>query len=182
MNIKGDITILRACEPEDFGLFKRIYENAEVRGLQVYGTIYDLNMNIEDWNRSLKENMSYFQLTIAAKDDVELGFLQFNNIDWKNGSIQLDFAVDPDHDNRGYVKDALVTAAKFVFNHMRFETVVIYCLDHDAEKKLLLEEIGFIQDALLRSRILIEEKRYDIALYTLLFNDLKHYGEDNDII
>ncbi len=173
MNIKGDITILRACEPQDLGLFRRVYENEKTRKYQISKTIYKIDMSIEDWKKALNDNMSYYQLTIAAKDETGLGFLQFNNIDWKNGSIQLEFAVDPDHDQREHLKDALTAAAKFVFGNMRFETIVIYCLAHDADKKNLLEEIGFIQDALLRSRILRENKRYDLALYTLLPSDLK---------
>jgi RimJ/RimL family protein N-acetyltransferase len=174
MNIYGELSVLRACEPKDFDEYKKIYGNAETADLQFNNRTEDLNATSEDWCRSVTENRSSIMLTITDKNDLPSGFLHVYDIDWKNGSVRLDIAADPDADKQCYIKDALVSAVNFIFNHIRFETVVVYCLDGDTIKKSLLEEIGFIQDALLKNRIARNGKRPDVALYSLLPGDLNH--------
>ena len=103
------------------------------------------------------------------KKGIPLGFLIIEEMDWKNGVMEV--GILPGEEAESDMAVALKALTDFGFKEMRAECVMVRCVADDGAVGRICHIAGFSQDVVLRSRIVRNGVRKDVAVYTCIKGD-----------
>lgn len=167
MYIRKEDMELRAVEEQEFPLFRSLLVSSSCAG--------DMS------TRLCREGVRDMETLVAVSGSgnlpsgrlmtvwkvgkrTPLGFFIIESMDWKNGVMEI--GVLPGEGTVSEMGAALKILAEFGFEEMGTESVVVRCVADDETIGEICQEAGFSLAVVLRSRIVREGVRKDVAIHT----------------
>lgn len=109
----------------------------------------------------------------------KVGFLEVDEIDWKNRRANLAGTVigDKEDRGRGLGSDARRTLIRFCFEEMNLNRLQSIVFEFNKTMIRLNERMGFRLDGTLREYLFRYGRYWDALLFSMLFSDFKQVGD-----
>ncbi|KAJ3494931.1 hypothetical protein NLG97_g3751 [Lecanicillium saksenae] len=89
----------------------------------------------------------------------------------QNRNIEMGFSLLPEHQNKGYGREAIDWALDWCFQHAGMHTVSIATVSYNDRAMHLYESMGFVNEGRKREVIWFNRKWYDSVLYSMTENE-----------
>ena len=175
---QNDKVRLRSIEIDDWeNHYYNSFDSAARRMLQ-----YELELppTVEE-NKSAMELFKDFNpksnrimFTIENLDGENVGAINLNSIDEKNGNFSIGMQIDRDHRAKGYGTAAMMLLLNYAFNERRLNKFNASVIDGNVGSATMLKKLGSLQEGVRRETIYTEGKFFNEILYGLTkkdFND-----------
>ena len=131
---------LRPFRPEDQETILEIVTSNKVNPTYMLPDFEKKEDAIPLFNRlmNLSQDPNRFVRCIAH-DDSPVGFL--NDVEVKDGCMELGYVIHPEHHNRGYMTQALKLAISEVFQR-QFTSVICGAFEHNKASQRVMEKAG----------------------------------------
>ena len=131
---------LRPFRPEDQETILEIVTSNKVNPTYMLPDFEKMEDAIPLFNRlmTLSQDSNRFVRCIAL-DDSPVGYL--NDVEVKDGCMELGYVIHPEHHNRGYMTQALKLAISQVFQR-QFTSVICGAFEHNKASQRVMEKAG----------------------------------------
>ena len=166
--INGDKVKLRRIEKADLWHLWEWHEQEElylfksIKSFISWDDLYDNFQKYFFWKRDF---------IIENDADNIVGTCSYHDINWKNRSCSISFAVKEGQDKLSYLGDALQTIVSFIFNELNLIKIDSYALENSIIDIQAIEKIGFVKEGLLREHIFKNNQYVDVFIFAL-FNEV----------
>lgn len=168
----GESVSLRTFEEEDLRFVRDgVNDRAVWRSLGGQTLPSNLAQERTFYERLNREDDALALIVTAGEDRV--GVVELSPIDWEPGRATLAFWIHPDHQGNGYATDAVLTLARYAFDHLRLHKLTADAFAFNDGSKRVLERIGFVEEGRLREEDYVEGAHVDVHRYGLLADDLE---------
>ena len=115
-----------------------------------------------EWRQSLGKRADTNQaFKIVVEEKVTIGTMGIGNIDWKNRTaVTGAMMFNSDYWGKGYGRKAKMVLLNHAFNRLNLEVIESRVLEFNTRSYNYSIACGYVQDAFLPGRHLIEENRY----------------------
>ncbi len=124
--------------------------------------------------KSFTENFSDFSLTkgrimftIVNMDGENVGGVNLNSIDERNGTFSIGIQIDRDHRGKGYGTRAVRILLKYAFFERRLNKFNDSVLEGNEPSAAMMRKLGCIQEGVRRQVIYTDGKYQDMILFGL---------------
>ncbi|MEK4111254.1 RimJ/RimL family protein N-acetyltransferase [Paenibacillus sp. DS2363] len=124
--------------------------------------------------KSFTENFSDFSLakerimfTIVNMDGENVGGVNLNSIDERNGTFSIGIQIDRDHRGKGYGTRAVRILLKYAFFERRLNKFNDSVLEGNEPSAAMMRKLGCIQEGVRRQVIYTDGKYQDLILFGL---------------
>ncbi|MDQ0720768.1 RimJ/RimL family protein N-acetyltransferase [Paenibacillus sp. W4I10] len=124
--------------------------------------------------KNFTENFSDFSLakgrimfTIVNMDGENVGGVNLNSIDERNGTFSIGIQIDRDHRGKGYGTRAVRILLKYAFFERRLNKFNDYVLQGNEPSAAMMRKLGCIQEGVRRQVIYTDGKYQDMILFGL---------------
>ncbi len=124
--------------------------------------------------KSFTENFSDFSLakgrimfTIVNMDGENVGGVNLNSIDERNGTFSIGIQIDRDHRGKGYGTRAVRILLKYAFFERRLNKFNDFVLEGNEPSAAMMRKLGCIQEGVRRQVIYTDGKYQDMILFGL---------------
>ncbi|MFL0374058.1 GNAT family protein [Paenibacillus amylolyticus] len=124
--------------------------------------------------KNFTENFSDFSLakgrimfTIVNMDGENVGGVNLNSIDERNGTFSIGIQIDRDHRGKGYGTRAVRILLKYAFFERRLNKFNDYVLQGNEPSAAMMRKLGCIQEGVRRQVIYTDGKYQDLILFGL---------------
>jgi ribosomal-protein-alanine N-acetyltransferase len=100
---------------------------------------------IEKMNKGVDEGNWIIWAIEYKQSKKVIGSISIWNINMEQGSAELGYGIIPDYQNRGLMKEALLSAADYGFNVMNLSTLEAYTEEKNTKSIRLLERCKFVE-------------------------------------
>jgi RimJ/RimL family protein N-acetyltransferase len=117
--------------------------------------------------------------TIENMNGENVGSVNLNSIDEKNGTFSIGMQIDRDYRGKGYGTATMKILLRFAFNERRLNKYYGSVLDGNIASATMLKKLGCIEEGKRRQMVYTNGKYYDEVLYGLTKDEfsLKNMGE-----
>lgn len=126
-----------------------------------------------------EQDSSKIQLTIVLKDGMKpIGRIYISRLDEKLQSLDITriYIGEEDFIGKGFGKEAMKLALKYVFEDLNMERVTLDTFDGNEKASKLYKSLGFIDEGVLRHATKKKGKFYNLNLKSMLKNEYeKHF-------
>jgi RimJ/RimL family protein N-acetyltransferase len=133
--------------------------------------------NAAEWSvraARLQESGEALPLAIAdAETDRFLGSIAVQEIDRDEARCDLGYFLAPEARGRGVMTSAVRLVTRWAFENLRVERVQIKIQPQNARSRAVAERAGYTFEGVLRSHTVIKGRRFDMAMYSLLREQLQ---------
>ena len=138
--MENKTVILRPFRPEDQKNMLEILTSAKVNQTYMLPDFEKQEDAIPLFKRlsDLSQNPDRFVRCISM-DDTAIGFM--NDVEIRNGTIELGYVIHPDHHNRGYMTQALKLAIFQLFQR-KFSSVICGAFEENKASQRVMEKAG----------------------------------------
>lgn len=164
--IEGDAVDLHTIEEEDLGFLQAAINRPEV--WRPIGRDQPINLDQE---------REFFEDVVASDDSVDLlvcsggtpvGIIGLDPIEWKHGTAELGYWLDPEHHGQGYGGEAAELVVGHGFGQLRLHRIAARVFDFNEPSRRLLESIGFTHEGTHREAVFIDGDYRDVEWYAIL--------------
>ncbi|WP_255319720.1 GNAT family N-acetyltransferase [Paenibacillus amylolyticus] len=124
--------------------------------------------------KSFTENFSDFSLakgrimfTIVSMDGENVGGVNLNSIDERNGTFSIGIQIDRDHRGKGYGTRAVRILLKYAFFERRLNKFNDSVLEGNEPSAAMMRKLGCVQEGVRRQVIYTDGKYQDMILFGL---------------
>ncbi|WP_068617717.1 GNAT family N-acetyltransferase [Paenibacillus tuaregi] len=122
--------------------------------------------------KAFAENFSEFSsnrlmFTIESLDGENVGGVNLNSIDERNGTFSLGIQIDRDYRGKGYGTRAVHILLKYAFFERRLNKFNDYVLEGNEASAAMLRNVGCIQEGVRRQVFYTNGRYYDSILFGL---------------
>ena len=166
---------LRAMDPEDWEEhFKNAYDSAARRMLQyelelpptIKGTQSSIDM-FSNFNPETKRIM----FTIENMEGVNVGALNLNSIDERNGTFSIGMQIGRAYRGQGYGTAAMELLLNYAYNERRLNKFNVSIIEGNIGSKTMLTKLGCVQEGVRREVIYTQGAYKNEILYGLTRTD-----------
>ena len=181
MNIIGKKIYLRAMEPDDMELFRKMTNDPEMEKRIVGWSFPVARAQQLKWYESSINSKSEIRLSVVLrKDDSLLGMLNLVDIDWKNGTAQHGIRLADNVPRReGIGTDAVMTLMKYAFEELRLHRLEGGWLVNNIASQRLYEKCGWKSEGIKREAIYAEGSYLDFIIAGILEKDYYEIKKKN---
>lgn len=162
----GKIIRLLPFEKEDIPLSLR-WNNDEAintfNGSRIPNSLLEQN----DWYEKTQHDKSKRKLVIANHEGEKVGMITLFNIDTKNQNCEIGIYISPEHQKKGYAREALNLLVSFCFYEMNMHKVYAKILSFNKPSVLLFESVGFKFEYAMKECFFTNGDFIDIAVYSI---------------
>ncbi len=115
-----------------------------------------------------KPGTGRLMFTIVTLDGQNIGGLNLNSIDEKNGTFSIGMQIDRDHRGKGYGTAAMEIILKYAFLERRLNKYYGSVLDGNTASASMLKKLGCTEEGRRRQMVYTEGKYYDEILFGLI--------------
>lgn len=161
--LKGSKTFIRAIEMEDARILSAWLNDRETNAF--LDIIYPLSKRYCD-NFTLEGEEHNKRLFIIDNEDRKpIGLIVIDKIKWEYRNCEIGIVIyDKNYRGRGYGKDALETALKFIFDDLNMHLVYLNVVDENEAAVNLYKKFGFKIEGILRDRYYKNGRYYNIIV------------------
>lgn len=113
-------------------------------------------------------NMPLSMVFRIEHEDKLIGEIGFRTIKWFNRKAEITILIAPEHQNKGYGKQALLMLMRFAFKKMNLYRLEAEVIDYNEKAKSLFEKAGFVLEGRLRNAKYNDGNYYDVLRYGML--------------
>ncbi|MFX3649635.1 MAG: GNAT family N-acetyltransferase [Paenibacillus sp.] len=124
--------------------------------------------------KNFTENFSDFSLTkgrimftIVNMDGENVGGVNLNSIDERNGTFSIGIQIDRDHRGKGYGTRAVRILLNYAFFERRLNKFNDYVLQGNEPSAAMMRKLGCVQEGVRRQVIYTDGKYQDLILFGL---------------
>lgn len=124
--------------------------------------------------KSFTENFSDFSFakgrimfTIENMDGENVGGVNLNSIDERNGTFSIGIQIDRDHRGKGYGTRAVRILLNYAFFERRLNKFNDYVLQGNEPSAAMMRKLGCVQEGVRRQVIYMDGKYQDLILFGL---------------
>ncbi|MGO4729413.1 GNAT family N-acetyltransferase [Paenibacillus sp. 2KB_22] len=124
--------------------------------------------------KNFTENFSDFSLakgrimfTILNMDGENVGGVNLNSIDERNGTFSIGIQIDRDHRGKGYGTSAVRILLNYAFFERRLNKFNDYVLQGNEPSAGMMRKLGCVQEGVRRQVIYMDGKYQDLILFGL---------------
>lgn len=174
--LKGKNIILRPLRFGDDALFFKWRNELDYIGL-TKSFRFPKHQGLEkDWLENAmkdKSNKSVIFIIENVKDNVSVGFVQLNQIDWISRNCSFGIAVpEKIEQGRGFGKEAMRLIFDYAFNCLNLEKISLEVTGFNANSIHLYEKFGFEKEGVLKKQYFWKGEYHDVLIYGLLKENL----------
>jgi RimJ/RimL family protein N-acetyltransferase len=111
--------------------------------------------------------------TIETLDGHNVGALNLNSIDEKNGTFSIGMQVDRDHRGKGYGTAAMGILLRYAFFERRLNKYYGHVLEGNTASATMLEKLGCSREGVRKQMVYTRGKYRDTILYGLTREDFE---------
>jgi ribosomal-protein-alanine N-acetyltransferase len=169
-DIRGDKTRLRPTRLDEVPKLHKWSLDPDVRPFWGSG-IEDLDEFVRHYephyfDGSQPERGRFF--TIEA-DGRPIGAINYNRLDIEHRCTDIDVMIgEPGYRDRGYGTDAIRAFLGFLFETIGLHRVWLGTLDDNARARHVYEQIGFVQEGVMRESDIVDGRWVDSVIYGIL--------------
>lgn len=174
MNIISDRLILRALEPSDKLLLRKIINDPETEYMLGGWSFPVSEKDQDEWYASLKTNSGTLRCMIADRNDPgkAFGTVMLTDIDYKNGTAEIHIKLATgEARGKGYGAEAVSAMVNYAFNELRLHCIYARVNDYNLPSRKMFEKCGFKKEGILRGRFYKQGKYVDVFSYSVLKED-----------
>ncbi|MEN1990327.1 GNAT family N-acetyltransferase [Paenibacillus hubeiensis] len=166
---QDEVIRLRAIQPEDWeGHYINRFDTPARRLLEC---AVELPPTISE-AKAFAENFSEFSsnrlmFTIESLDGENVGGVNLNSIDERNGTFSIGIQIDRDYRGKGYGTRAVHILLKYAFFERRLNKFNDYVLEGNEASAAMLRNVGCIQEGVRRQVFYTNGRYYDSILFGL---------------
>ncbi len=101
-----------------------------------------------------------------------MGSIGVPHIDWEEGRCELGYWMAREHRGRGLMRRAIDLLCAWIFETLPMDRISIIAAVENAPSRAVAERAGFTFEGVLRSYIVFKDGRHDVAMYSLLREEL----------
>ncbi|WKL01586.1 GNAT family protein [Paenibacillus amylolyticus] len=105
--------------------------------------------------------------TIVNMDGENVGGVNLNSIDERNGTFSIGIQIDRDHRGKGYGTRAVRILLKYAFFERRLNKFNDYVLQGNEPSAAMMRKLGCVQEGVCRQVIYMDGKYQDLILFGL---------------
>ena len=119
-----------------------------------------------------EEGLSFDFTIKTAGNDTLLGICGLNHINHDDACANLGFWVRTGRTGQGFATAAAMLLARFGFETLGLNRIEIMAARSNTTSQRVAEKTGAVWEGVLRNRLVVRDKLYDAALFSLLAKDL----------
>lgn len=173
--LQGETVSLRPVEADDLAFIQAGVNHPAVRpfiGQSVPTSLAQEERYLEAHN----ERSDAIQLLVEA-DGERVGVVEFDPIDREAGVADLAIWIHPDHQGRGYAREAVALMCSYAFDELRLHKVTADAYATNEASRGLFESMGFTQEGVGREDAFFDGRYQDSVYYGLLEDEWRS-GEE----
>lgn len=170
--------ILRPIKSEDAGFLMELNNDDEI-AKYVVGNPRKVTLKEQiEWMQSLETEKSTKRFIVESNAE-QAGTIIISNIDASNSTANLNIKLHKSARRKGVGKKSIKLALDVCFNKMNIRCVTAHILPFNLPSIALFESSGFKKEGILRSRIVKDNKRYDLISFSLTYEDYQQMQSQN---
>lgn len=173
--LESDRLLYRSFEKSDAPAFFKIRSNMDVMKYMdsyIHQKLEDAEEYIAGDQRAF-ENKTMLNWAIIEKLSGQLiGYFGFWRLDRKNCRGEVGYALLPEVQRKGYMREAMSKLIPFSFDKLNLHTIEANVNPENEASMQLLEQFGFKKEAYFRENYLYKNRFIDSVIYCLVDGDL----------
>lgn len=105
---------------------------------------------------------------IVEYDGLPVGTVIYSDIDLTNKVANINIKILPEFQGKGIGKLSIIESCRKAFKELNIYCITAHVLDYNISSQKLFESVGFIKEGILRKRIIKNNKRNNLLVYSLL--------------
>ena len=128
--------------------------------------------NVEDLYRSRGERFQWvIEVGANGGKPTPVGWITLVVANWEHGLCEMGFALTSPYQGQGLMTQAVTQLLPELFLHTTLQRVEARCSVENVASQRVLEKSGFRREGLLRSYFVLDGRRVDHYLYSILSSD-----------
>ena len=171
IRIFGKIVRLRAIEESDWE--SHYYNRFDTPARRLLQSEVELPPTIAEAEDMIarfagfKPGTGRLMFTIATLDGQNVGALNLNSIDEKNGTFSIGMQIDRDHRGRGYGTAAMRILLRYAFFERRLNKYYGSVLEGNMASTTMLKKLGCMEEGRRRQMVYTDGRYHDEILFGL---------------
>lgn len=162
---------LRGIEPEDWeGHYINRFDTPARRllecAVELPPTIAEAR-KFADSNADFSTDNQRIMFTIETLNNENVGGINLNSIDERNGTFSIGIQIDRDHRGKGYGTRALIILLRYAFLERRLNKFNDYVLQGNEASIKMMTKLGCSQEGIRRQAIYSNGQYLDVILFGL---------------
>lgn len=162
---------LRATQPEDWeGYYYNRFDSTARRllecAVELPPTIAEAKKFVETFS-DFSSGTGRIMFTIENVKGENVGGINLNSIDEKNGTFSIGIQIDQDHRGKGYGTRAVRMLLRYAFYERRLNKFNDYVLEGNEASATMMRKLGCIQEGVRRKVIYTKGQYLDLILFGL---------------
>lgn len=114
------------------------------------------------------KDKNYYNWLITLKNTKQIiGAINFN-INLRNDSVIINYAIDNRFTGNGYMTEALEIVKDFAFNKMNVHRFEGGCIVTNIASKRVMEKCGLVQEGILKDYIKLSDGYHDMFMFSII--------------
>ena len=159
--------LLRDIESKDAEFLMELNNDKEISHF-VVGNPRTVTLQEQlQWMENIK-NEKNCKRFIVEVDGLAVGTVIVSNIDTVNGTAGIGIKLNNAVQGRGIGKKSINLVMKYCFEVLNLACLTAHILEYNKASQALFRSCGFVEEGRLRSRVVKENKRYDLFIFSKL--------------
>lgn len=130
---------------------------------------------LEEQRSSLKniskkyENNEYYNWLITLKNGKVIGAINLN-VDNFNESVEFNYAIDENYQNKGYMTESLNAVKDYCINKLKVNRFYGGCEKNNIASKKVMEKCNLKYEGTLRNHLKLKDGYHDMLMYSFIRN------------
>ncbi len=162
---------LRSMQEGDWESY--YYNRYDTPGRRLVNYVIDLPPTVEEaqnFANSFKDFLNESEkimFTIEDHNGENLGAINLNSIDERNGTFSIGLLIDQDHRSKGYGTSAMTLVLNYAFYERRLNKYHGSVLEGNIGSATMLKKVGCQQEGIRTQMVYTDNKYHDIILFGL---------------
>ncbi|MCT1901694.1 GNAT family N-acetyltransferase [Oceanobacillus sojae] len=103
-----------------------------------------------------------------------IGCVNYNMIDWQNGSTSIGYWLDPGYQGKGIMTSTVQVMIDYAFYTLQLNRIEIRASTHNKKSRAIPERLRFQKEGIIRQGEWLYDHYEDLVVYGLLARDWTH--------
>lgn len=113
------------------------------------------------------ENNEYYNWLITLKDETVIGAINLN-IDNFNESVEFNYAIDENYQNKGYMTEGLKAVKDYCIQELKINRFYGGCEKNNIASKRVMEKCNLKYEGTLRNYLKLKDGYHDMLVYSFI--------------
>jgi len=121
----------------------------------------------EMWYQDVYKDKTKKKMIISTKEGEKVGMVSLGRIDYKNQNSEIGIYIMPDHQQKGYAKEAISLLLRFSFNEMNMHKIYALICNYNKPSLELFKSLEFIHESTNKEIEFINGKFVDVEMFSI---------------